>query len=151
MGRALMRCLRHAGPYDSDQLISTNHPKFGYGCSVPMSEAGWVNILDIIDKLWGGYTFKTIGELLSNLLLKPEGRKEKVRAQVAVLVLRSNGELVRHALVRAIRAQHPGCQPGQAVSGVARVDMRALRRHISPHHARESYRDLRERLLDARC
>ena len=112
MGRALMRCLRHAGPYDSERLISPNHPKFGYCCGVPMSEAGWVNITDIIDKLWGSYTFKSIGELLSNLLLPQMGREEKRRAQVAVLVRGSNGELVRHALVRAITGHSiPGVNP----------------------------------------
>ena len=53
-----------------------------------------------------------MAEFLYTLLLQPEGRREKVRAQVAVLVKKSDGALVRHALVRAITGHSiPGVNP----------------------------------------
>ena len=75
MGSALMRCLRHSGPY---RWGVTPPGGRDTGHNTAMSEAGWVNLYDLMPYRWAGELFNGPSELVSTLVL-PSGR-EKIRA-----------------------------------------------------------------------
>ena len=84
------------------------HPPGGRdtGHAIAMSEAGWVNLYDLMPYRWAGELFNGPSELVSTLVL-PNGR-EKVRAQVAVVWDPEQNVPIRPALARAITGHSIG-------------------------------------------